>query len=446
MAKSLYDRDTSTNPVKRVLIITYYWPPSGGAGVQRWLKFSKYLPAFGWEPIILTVDPKYANYPQQDIGLLDDIPTDIIVHYAKASTWISFIYKKITGKKEIPYGGFVNESNPGLVQKLMRFIRGNFFIPDSRIGWNKHAIRYALKVIKEEHIETIITTSPPHSTQLIGLRLKKKLKINWVADLRDPWSDIYYSGEMYQTFLAKRINRILEQKVLNSADKIFVTCNSTGNLFKSQIADIHSSVKILTITNGFDEDDYINKEIVVQDKFTITYLGTFAKNYNIEVLLKAINHYAYSDEININLRFIGKVDEYLAEYLKGYPLISIEIIPYIEHKRALRYLARSSALLLVIPSKSKAEEMIPGKFFEYMASKRPIIAIGPGESDVAEILKITNSGRIFENTDYEALIEYLNELVTNFKKGHFENNPRLLDQYSRKNLSMRIASILDSIS
>lgn len=436
----------SANTLQKVLIITYYWPPSGGAGVQRWLKFSKYLPEFGWQPIILTVDPKNAFYPQQDFGLLNDIPADLEVVHARSSTWISALYKKLTGSKEIPYGGFVNESKPGLIQKMLRFIRGNFFLPDSRIGWNKHAIRQAMKIIGERRIETLITTSPPHSSQLIGLKIKKKLNINWVADLRDPWTDIYYAGQMYQTLFARRINRSLELKVLNEADKIIVTCNTTGNLFRSKLPDNQSHAKIITITNGFDEEDYKNRDDIVPETFRITYLGTFAHNYNIDVLLRAIGNYHTSDNIKISLCFIGKADENFINYLKNDQSISVEIIPYLQHEKALDYLARSAALLLVIPSKSKAEEMIPGKLFEYMASKRPIIAIGSGESDVAEILQITKSGKIFEKGEDKELGKYIVELIDNYNKGLVENIPQSIDQYSRRNLSGKIALILKSIS
>jgi glycosyltransferase involved in cell wall biosynthesis len=432
--------------LKKVLIITYYWPPSGGAGVQRWLKFSKYLPDYGWEPVILTVDPDYAFYPQKDIGLLNDVPPGLEVIYTKAPTRVSFFYKLLTGKKEIPYGGFVNETNPGLIQRIFRFIRGNFFLPDARVGWNRFAVKRGLEIVKRKEIDTIITTSPPHSTQLIGLKIKQKLNIRWIADLRDPWTDIYYSGMMYQMFPAKKINRSLELKVLNSADRVIATCNSTRDLFRSKLAKYKPAENILTITNGFDDEDYANLENVIPGRFVITYLGTFAHNYDIDVLLQALENHASGATTKVTLCFIGKIDEDIACYLKNQQFISLEIIPYVEHKKALGYLAGSSALLIVIPSRNKAEEMIPAKLFEYMASKRPIIAIGPRDGDVAEILRITNSGRIFEKEDFKELGDYISELDEKFKNGEFEINSISTEKYSRKNLSKEIASVLDSIS
>jgi hypothetical protein len=175
--------------MNKVLIVTYYWPPSGGAGVQRWLKFSKYLPEFGWEPIILTVDPEFAAYPVTDYSLSEGFPSSVKIFKTAATNYFR-VYNK--DKTRIPTAGFANNKENTLKEKIMRFIRGNFFIPDPRRGWNSFAFRKACEIIETERIENIITTSPPHSTQLIGLNIKKKYPaINWIADLRDPWTDIY---------------------------------------------------------------------------------------------------------------------------------------------------------------------------------------------------------------------------------------------------------------
>lgn len=430
--------------MKTVLIITYYWPPSGGAGVQRWLKFSKYLPEFGWQPIILTVDPEYASYPQKDYGLLNEIPPDLEIIYTRASTGIFSAYKKISGKKEIPYGGFANESNPGLLEKILRFIRGNFFLPDSRIGWNRYALKRAIELINERNIKIVITTSPPHSTQLTGLKIKKETGIKWIADLRDPWADIYYADQMYQTPLARRINAFMESQILNAADRVIATCNSTRNLFRSKLMPDQLHDKIITLTNGFDPDDF-NLNHLAPEKFIITYLGTFAKNYDIKVLIDAIALVSPGLQTGITIRFIGKIDSSIVYKLKENPTVSVEIVPYVEHRIALDFLARSSVLLLVIPSKNKADEMIPGKLFEYMASRKPIIAIGPKDSDVAEILKITKSGEIFEKSDLKILAEHITQLVSNYENGIFENDPVSLEQYSRRDLSKKIADLIKMI-
>jgi len=211
--------------MKKVLIITYYWPPSGGGGVQRWVKFVKYLPKYQIEPIVLTVSPDCASYALIDSSLSQEVEPTVQVFYAKSREPFNF-YKKLTAKKEIPFGGFANEDSPGFLQKVARFIRGNFFIPDARIGWNSFAYEQAEKLIKEFGITTVITSSPPHSTQLIGLKLKRKLGIHWIADLRDPWTDIYYYNKMFHSPMAKRIDRKKELEVLQNADNIVVVSNS----------------------------------------------------------------------------------------------------------------------------------------------------------------------------------------------------------------------------
>ena len=191
---------------KKVLIITYYWPPCGGAGVQRWLKFAKYLPGYGWEPYVLTVDPDYAEYPVTDTDLLNDVHPDLFVFYTKAPKTLFQLYKKITGRKVMPYGGFSNENKPGFFDKFMRFIRGNFFLPDPRRSWNRELIKKAEEIIKTKDVNIVITSSTPHSTQLAGMKLKKRNDITWIADIRDPWPDIYYHVKLKQTLWASRLN------------------------------------------------------------------------------------------------------------------------------------------------------------------------------------------------------------------------------------------------
>lgn len=430
--------------MNKVLIITYYWPPSGGAGVQRWLKFSKYLPEFGWEPVILTVDPKYASYPQKDPGLLEEICPELEIIKTKSPTGIFSVYKLFTGKKEIPYGGFANENDPGFAQKFSRFIRGNFVLPDARKGWNRYALKAASEIIRQKKIEKVITTSPPHSTQLTGLRLKKKFNIKWIADLRDPWSEIYYTNSMYQTWPAKMINRSMEKKVLNNADIVIATCNATRDLFRSKLDKDQSPEKIITVTNGFDSADF-NFTDSKPENFTVTYLGTFAGSYDAEVLVKALDYCEARNISGINLRFIGKTDRKIEIMFKDRKGVRLEILPYVEHVKAMEYLARSAALLLIVPSGNKEDEMIPGKLFEYLASKRNIIALGPKNSDVGKILEKTKGGKIFEKHEFAELGEYLIRIYDDTKNGRYETNPSGIEEFTRENLAGKIAGMLNSL-
>ncbi len=431
--------------MKKTLVITYYWPPSGGAGVQRWLKLSRYLPQTGIEPVILTVNPEYASYPQMDQDLAKDVSPDLKIYYAISPTGIFELYRKLTGKEEVPYGGFVNEGNPGIRQNVFRFIRGNFFLPDARRGWNRFAFKAAARIIRDNNIETVITTSPPHSTQLIGWKLKKRYRVKWIADLRDPWTDIYYSGKMFQTPCAIRINRRLESKVLNDADRVIATCDTTRDVFRSKLLNRQSDDKIITITNGYDPEDFMFEK-TVPAKFTVTYLGTLAGNYDITVLIKAIDHFRSTVKQDITLRFIGKADESVISGLRGKEGVSLEMISYIGHQKAMEYLSASAALLLVIPSDRKTNEMIPGKLFEYLASRRAVIAIGPVESDAGKILNETGGGKIFEKDDSAAMGDYLIGLYKNFKEGFYEVSSKGIEQYSRKALAEKYSGIIKNIT
>ena len=228
--------------MKKILIITYYWPPSGGAGVQRWVKFIKYFNKYNIKPYVITVDPNSASYPLVDNTLSNDIPKNTPVYLTK--TFEPYNYYKKINKKEIPYAGFANEGNPNLIQKTARFIRGNFFIPDARKGWNKFAYAKALEVIEKENIDSVITTSPPHSTQLIGLKLKKELNIKWIADLRDPWTDIYYYESMLHTKWAKLKDEAYEKEVIEKADQLIVVSDSIKQLLASKSDKIFETSSI----------------------------------------------------------------------------------------------------------------------------------------------------------------------------------------------------------
>lgn len=430
--------------MNKVLIITYYWPPSGGAGVQRWLKFSKYLSDYGWEPVILTVNPEYASYPQKDNSLMEEVSPFLKIIRTKSSTGIFSVYKMLTGSREVPYGGFANEDSPDFLQRLSRFIRGNFVLPDARKGWNKYALNAAFDILKDKNIRAVITSSPPHSTQLAGLKLKKKTNIKWIADLRDPWTDIYYSEKMYQTSFAVKINLSMERKVLNCADRVITTCKATTELFRSKLSKDQHPGKIITITNGYDPVDF-NFDNIRPEKFTITYLGTYAGTYDAKPLAEAIDYFKARNSDPITLSFIGKADSRIERLFGNKESVSLQIIPYIEHSEAMKHLAASVALLIVVPSDRKEAEMIPGKLFEYLASNRKIIALGPKDSDVAGILKKTKGGKMFSGNDSAELGEYLISLNEDFKNGRYESFPEGIEEYSRPALAGEIAGILNSL-
>ncbi|HAF31113.1 MAG TPA: hypothetical protein DCG75_18910 [Bacteroidales bacterium] len=422
---------------KKILIITYYWPPSGGAGVQRWLKFAKYLPEFGVEPIILTVDPKYASYPQRDESLEKDIRSDLKVFKTKSFEPLNLL-SGLFGKKNVPYGGFTNVNKQSFLQTVLRFIRGNFFIPDARIGWNRYAYKKAKEIIKEYNIETVITTSPPHSTQLIGLKLKKNLNINWIADFRDPWTDIYYYKDLLHTGFAKRLDKKKELKVLEGADRVIVVGKSLKEKFYHKVLQD----KITVISNGFDEEDFTG---IVQkpDVFTITYTGTLSDQYNISTFIEACKELK-SKGINFIIRFVGNISDYNLNGFKTAGLFeNLEIVTYVPHQKSIEYLFKSSVLLLVIPDFVGNKEILTGKLFEYIATQIPIIGIGPKDGDAAEVISLCKSGEFFDCKNSEEIAKYIIGLRHDWVAGiQNETNHVEIKKLSRKFLTGQVVKLI----
>src|SRR5664280_2077890 len=418
----------------KVLIVTYYWPPSGGAGVQRWMKFSKYLPESGWEPLILTVDPEFAAYPVKDNSLMEDLPSSVRVFTTPATNYFR-IYNK--DQTRIPSAGFANSIDNSLKGKALRFIRGNFFIPDPRRGWNKYAFQKACELIESEGIQNIITTSPPHSTQLIGLKLKKKYPdINWIADLRDPWTNIYYYSQFYPTFISKWIDRKYEETVLRKTDKIITVGFSLKKLFLSKVKGIESKTEV--ITNGYDEDDFSGFFSSDPPVFTITYVGTLSVIYPVDGFLKALQLLKEKNNEFI-LRFIGSVAQSQKELIQSVTSdLNQEFIPYVGHSAAVKFMLNSSVLLLIIPNHQSNKSIITGKIFEYIASGKPIICLGPSDGDAAEIIRTGGYGRTFDYSDSTGIYEYLMQLVS----GNSLTEKNSHGAFSRRELTKKIIPLL----
>ena len=422
--------------MNKVLIITYYWPPSGGAGVQRWLKFAKYLPEFGWEPIILTVDPEYAAYPVTDYSLDADLPSSIKVHRTHTTDYFR-IYNR--DRSKIPSAGFANSVNNTLKGKLLRFIRGNFFIPDPRKGWNKFAYKKACEIITTEGIEHVITTSPPHSTQLIGLKIKKRYPaIKWIADLRDPWTDIYYYDQFYPSFISRRIDSAFEKSVLKKADKIVTVGVSLKDSFVSKTKGVAN--KIVVITNGYDDKDFKNIQAKKPSSLTITYVGTLSDIYPVDGLLNAIKKLII-EENELILRFIGAVSENIKELISSeIPAKNREFIPYVIHSEAVKYMTSSSVLLLIIPSHMSNKSIVTGKLFEYLGSYKPILCLGPSEGDAAEIINKCKSGVTVDYDDDKNILEFLKNIES--YSDSFEKES--VNDFSRYVLANRLVDLLNS--
>lgn len=422
--------------MNKVLILTYYWPPSGGAGVQRWLKFSRYLPETGWLPVILTVRPEDAAYPFIDESLGKEVRPEVEVIRTRAVNYFSF-YSKDPAK--IPSGGFANNPGKGLKNKISRFIRGNFFIPDPRRGWNRYAVSKAAEIIRREDIKYVITTSPPHSTQLIGLRLKKLFPgITWIADLRDTWTDIYYYDLFYPTFISKAIDSHYERKVLRNADQIITVGNNLAKTYMSKNAGIDSKIHVLP--NGYDEEDFEGISPVMPAIFTITYVGTLSEVYPLDGLLSALA-ILEKEGAEFMLRFAGTIPSEIRAKIRSYLSSSkTEFIPYVPHSEAIKLMAESSLLLLIIPDTRKNDAITPGKVFEYIAAGKRVLYIGPADGDAAYHLKICGQTGIFSSDNIAEMTEFLklNAGSTN------SFVPRPHTEYSRRVLTYTLSTLLNN--
>lgn len=420
--------------MQKVLIVTYYWPPGSGAGVQRWLKFSRYLPQYGWDPFILTVDPQYAAYPAIDNSMTSEVPENLIVHKTKANDFFRY-YKK--DKSRIPSSGFASDEEKGFKSLITRFIRGNFFIPDPRRGWNRYAFKKACEIIESQKINHVITTSPPHSTQLIGLKLKRKYpSIKWIADLRDPWTDIYYYKEFYPTWLSHFIDSSYEKSVLQSADRIITVGKSLKELFCSKLQALESKFEV--ITNGFDEEDFAGLVSSKPGIFTISYIGTLSDSYPLTGFLNALKIFGGNGR-NFRLKFVGTVSPKQKETILSSSAGSkTEFVKYSSHSTAIRYMLDSSALLLIIPDHRSSRSIITGKLFEYIASGSPIICIGPAGGDAAEIIANHVAGKTFHYSEEGPINDYLNFIADNPVQ-----KPVNVSELSRKILTGRLAGVLN---
>ncbi len=421
----------------KVLIITYYWPPSGGAGVQRWLKFTKYLPSSGWFPVVLTVFPEYAAYPFQDPSLFGEIPLDVEVHRTKALNYFA-LYNRDQSK--IPHAGFASGKARGIKSALSRFIRGNFFIPDPRRGWNRYAFRKACELIRSENISHVITTSPPHSTQLIGLRLKRRFPhLKWVADLRDPWTEIYYYDMFRPSWPARMMDLDLEKRVLTKADRIITVGQTLASSFATRVKGIEEKTDVLP--NGFDEEDFQGLEPVIPERFTITYVGTLSPAYPVGGFIDAVRDLRI-DGRRVALRFVGTVpDEVRALFTSGDDGSGPEFVSYCEHPEAIRHMMNSSMLLLIIPDHKSNRSILTGKIFEYLATEKPILFLGPSDGDAARLLTLCGYRGIFGYHDVQGIRDFILRVAegkTVKRSGHHL-------EYSRRALAVKLGDILDRL-
>lgn len=424
--------------MKRVLIIAYYWPPAGGPGVQRWLKFVTYFKEFGIEPIVYT--PENPHYPLLDENIIKEVPDDIEV--IKLPIKEPYRFAKIFSKKKTKQisSGIITKKQPVLVERLMLWVRGNFFIPDARIGWVKPSVKYLEKYIAQNSIDAVITTGPPHSMHLIGLNLKRKLGITWIADFRDPWTTIHYHKSLQLSDSSERKHKRLEKEVLQNADRIVVTSPNTKYEFQA-ITD----QPIAVITNGYDTTHNIENKL--DDSFTLVHIGSLLSGRNPEVLWKVLSELCVENEVfakDFKLKLIGAVSNEVIESLKQHQLISTtEVVGYVSHVEALQFQHNAQMLLLIEMDLPETRSIIPGKLFEYLLAKRPIVALGPKGSDIETIISETNSGRFFSYEDELQLKKEIAYSYQLFKEGNLIINSSGIEKYSRRDLTQKMAETIN---
>ncbi|PWN67948.1 glycosyltransferase family 4 protein [Chryseobacterium oncorhynchi] len=427
---------------KKILIITYYWPPAGGPGVQRWLKFAKYLPDFGWKPIIYT--PENPSYPLLDETLMKDVPENIDIVRTKIWEPYQLAEKLNKSNKKFKAGQFDVGKNQSWKSKLSIWVRGNFFIPDARVFWVKPSIQFLEKYIKENKIDTIVTSGPPHSLHLIGLGLKNKFSnLKWIADFRDPWTEISYYKHLKLTKSSDKKHRQLESAVFKNADITLATSYTDAENFRK------AGANAFCITNGFDESDGSKKQKALkttEDKFTLSYIGVLEQLRNPENLWKALDE-LIRDNVEFakyfSLKFVGRIDDKILHSIENSNLKNhILNLGYLSHGKAVEEMQNSEMLLITNFPNESSKGIIPGKIFEYLASGKQILSFGPDKADVSKILDETNAGKHFSYHDSEAMKKFILEKFDLWKNGNLLENTQNIEQFSRKSLTKQLTEIL----
>lgn len=439
---------------KKILIITYYWPPAGGPGVQRWLKFAKYLPDFGWKPIIFT--PENSSYPLIDETLEKEVPKDLEI--IKTKIWEPYQLAEFFGKdnKKFKAGQFDVGENQSWKSKLSIWVRGNFFIPDARVFWVKPSVKFLKKYLAENHFDAFVTTGPPHSMHLIGLELKAEFPdLKWIADFRDPWTEISYYKHLKLTRNSDKKHRELEKKVFKTADITLATSYTDAENFRKKGANS------VCITNGFDVNEELLSRLVVKSaenklttkqlnnftKFTLSYIGVLEQLRNPEILWEILNEILVKNEDfknDFQLKFVGRIDDKILNEIKNLDLKnSVHHLGYLSHSEANVEMQNSDILLITNFPEESSKGIIPGKIFEYLATGKQILSFGPKNSDVRKILEETNAGKHFSYDDSEKVKAFILEKYEAWKHGNLSQNTQNIEQFSRRNLTKKLSEILE---
>ncbi len=431
--------------MKRVLIVTYYWPPSAGSGVQRWLKFAKYLPEFGWQPVVFT--PENPDFGLRDESLLEGLPASVEV--VKYPIWEPYQLLKVfsPGKKEkkLNTGVVSSKGRKSIKDRTLSWVRGNFLIPDPRVFWVRPSLKFLKAYLKEHPVDAVVTTGPPHSMHLIGKGLKEALDLPWVVDIRDPWSKL----DFLDTFLVTPSNRKkyerMEVGVLNACDIVTATSFSMPELLQP-----FDRSKFHCITNGYDAEDF-SLETPFPERFTVFHAGLLNELRNPSTLWKVLAN--ISSEVEefaqaLCIRLAGVIDPAILEEIRSYPELSgaLEASDYLSHEQVLQEYQEAYLLLLLINNTDNARVNIPGKLFEYLAARRPVLGLGDPDADAMKIIKDTGVGDSSPYEDYQRIKELLLKNWQVFLSGTgLEKEGSAIHSFSRKVLTRKMAELLNAL-
>ena len=425
--------------MKKFLLITYYWPPCGGVSVQRWLKLTKYFPMFDWLPTVITTEN--GDYPYIDKSLLKKISPEVRVIRTKTPTFKQ-LFNYLLGKEEkIPYGSLQISENDSFLKKMIFLIRTQFVIPDARVIWNQYAIKAAEKTIMSGMYEVVITTGPPHSTHLIGLKLKKKYGIKWIADFRDPWTKIYYLESEKRNIIIKYFDKLMEKRVIAKADAVVTVSENVANVLSNRDKMI--------IPNAFDPDDYYDKNYIRSEKFRIKFVGALTDSRKKEVLrtLFWFDDYAEKNGVtNIEFSFIGAFEKNPTDIQKKLPHIKIRNLPFVKHEKVIEECINSETLLLVINISANNKGILTYKLFEYIGSKTYILGIGPDDSDVQKILNQLNAGTLLHYNSKDKFLEIFDNLYQKWASGKSVKNISDINEFSLPSICSQYSDLLKSIT
>ncbi len=432
--------------MKRALLISYYFPPAGGPGVQRIRKFVQYLPDFGWMPMVLTVNIDSSSSPTFDPGLTDCI--DESVDVVRTRAWDPYAwYARLQGRdKELVVGiGFANDGGTNRRTALAKWVRGNVFLPDARIGWLPYAVRAARQILHRNRFDIVMTTGPPHSAHLVGRRLTRSMGIPWVVDMRDPWTDTYYASELPQSRLARKIDKRMEASVLSEADAVVSVSKGMEACMRSK-ATLRS---YKTITNGFDPYDIPSPLLRNENgnSLVLAHFGTYTKWQHAPGMVRALARFAQKRDIVI--AFTGRVDEMVLHAFKHADLgKQVHVLPYKPYAGALTDMTASDILFVSAPRLDRSRGVLPVKLFEYLGIGKPILALARPHGELASILEHTRGGKAFDHEDDEGIEDYLEGHAVRIANGVPPNapDPKAIQAYDRRKLTGKLAELFDKVS